>query len=147
MFESMKKLESRNPGFKEYTELMIARNKFIHWLGFEIKTIEEGQIQGELIFKEIHEQQNGWLHGGITSAILDMVQGFASYSLVEESQKVLTAESKVSYYNPGISDKFYARGWVVKPGKRFHFCEGELYYVKDGEEVVVAKGSTTMAVV
>lgn len=147
MFENMKKLESRNPHFREYTRLMISRNKFIHWLGFEIKSIEPGRIEGELVFKELHEQQNGWLHGGITSAILDMVEGFAAYSLVEDGQKVLTAESKVSYYNPGISDKFYARGWVVKPGKRVHFCEGELYYLKEGEEVIVAKGSTTMAVI
>lgn len=147
MFENMKKLESRNPKYQEYTQLMITRNKFIHWLGFEIKTIEPGYIEGQLIFKEMHQQQNGWLHGGITSAILDMVEGFAAYSMVEEGQKVFTAEAKVSYYNPGISDTFYARGWVAKPGKRFHFCEGELYYLNNGEEVIVAKGSTTMAVI
>ncbi|MDB5282881.1 MAG: hypothetical protein JWO06_1956, partial [Bacteroidota bacterium] len=30
----------------------------------------------------------------------------------------------------------------------FHFCEGEIYYLKEnGDEVIVAKGSSTMAVV
>jgi len=147
MFESMKKLQARNPEFKKYVELMIARNKFINWLGFEMKKIEPGYTEGELVFKELHHQQNGCLHGGVSSAILDMVEGFAAYSMVEDGQKVFTVEAKISYYNPGISDKFFARGYVVKPGSRFHFCEGEIFYLKDNEEVIVAKGSSTMAIV
>jgi uncharacterized protein (TIGR00369 family) len=148
MFENMKKFESRNPRFREYTEYKIAKNKHMKWLGFEMKTIEAGYMEGELVFKEIHEQQNGWLHGGVSSTILDMVQGFAAYSMVEDGQQVFTVEAKISYYNPGISNKFFSRGYVVKPGKRFHFCEGEIYYLKDdGTEVIVAKGSATMAVV
>ena len=142
----MKKLESRNPKFREYVELMVGRNKFIKWLGLVITKIEPGYIEAELEFKELHHQQNGWLHGGVTSAVLDMVQGFAAYGLVEEGQKVFTVEAKISYFNPGTADKFYARGYVLKPGRSFHFCEGEIYYLKDGEEITVAKGSATMAV-
>ena len=67
--------------------------------------------------------------------------------LVEEGKKVFTVEAKISYLNPGNAEIFYARGGVIKPGKRFHFCEAEIYYLKDGEEVIVAKGSATMAVV
>jgi uncharacterized protein (TIGR00369 family) len=143
----MKSFEPRNPKFEEYTRLMISRNKFIHYLGFEFTTIKPGYLEGVLEFKEFHEQQNGWLHGGVTATLLDMVQGFASYSMVEEGQKVFTVEAKISYFNPGIATKFYSRGGVVKPGKRFHFCEAELYYMKDMEEITVAKGSATMAVV
>ncbi len=147
MFEIMKKLEARNPKFKEYVELMISRNKFIKLLGFEIIKIEAGYLEGQLEFKEFHHQQNGWLHGGVTSTILDMVQGFAAYSMVEEGQKVFTVEAKISYFNPGTASMFYSRGGVVIPGKRFHFCEAEVYYLKDGEEVIVAKGSATMAII
>ena len=138
--------ESRNPDFKTYTQLMISRNKFMAYLGFEITNIKPGYLLGELKFTEIHQQQNGWLHGGVTSTILDMIQGFAVYSLVEQGQKVFTVEAKISYYNPGIAEKFYARGGVVKPGKRFHFCEAEVYYLKNGAEIIVAKGSATMAI-
>ncbi len=145
--KSMKKLESRNPKFREYTELMISRNVFSKWLGFVVTKVEPGYIEGELEFKEFHHQQNGWLHGGVTSTILDIVEGFASYTLMEEGQKVFTVESKISYFNPGIAEKFFTRGGVVKPGKRFHFCEAEVYYLKDGEEVTVAKGSATIAVI
>ena len=144
----MKKLEARNPQFKEYVQLKISRNKFISAIGLEFTKIEPGYLEGEIVFKEMLEQQNGWLHGGVTSAILDMAQGFAAYSMVEEGQQVFTVEAKISYFNPGIAQKFYTRGYVLKPGKRFHFCEGEIYYLKeDGSEVTVAKGSATMAVI
>src|SRR5689334_8055211 len=118
----MKNLESRNPKFREYTELMIARNKFIKWLGFEISKIDAGYLEGELKFREMHQQQNGWLHGGVSATLLDMIQGFASYSMVEEGQKVFTVEAKISYLNPGTAETFFVRGGVIKPGKRFHFC-------------------------
>lgn len=143
----MKKYESRNPNYREYVEFKISKNKFISWLGMVITKIEPGYIEAELDFKEMHQQQNGWLHGGVTSAVLDMVEGFAAYSLVPDGVQVFTADANTSYYNPGIANKFYARGWVDKPGKAFHFCRGELYYVNEqNEEVIVAKGSTTMAV-
>lgn len=140
-------MESRNPRFKEYVEYKIARNHFMPWLGFEITRIEAGRIEGRLEFRKEHEQQNGYLHGGVTSAILDMVEGFAAYSLVEEGKQVFTVDARVSYYNRGMGKTFFARGWVDKAGSRFHFCEGELFYLEDGKEVIVAKGSSTMAVV
>ncbi len=143
----MKQLEARNPRFREYVELMVGRNKFMKWIGLVITKVEAGYIEAELEFKELHHQQNGWLHGGVTSTVLDIVEGFASYSMVEEGQKVFTVEAKISYFNPGTADKFFARGCVLKTGKRFHFCEGEIYYLKDGEEITVAKGSATMAVI
>ena len=143
----MKKLEAKNPNFKNYTELMISRNKFMKQLGFIITKIEPGYLEGELAFTEFHHQQNGWLHGGVTATMLDMIQGFASYTLVVEGQKVFTIEAKVSYFNPGTAQKFFSRGGVVKPGKRFHFCEAEVFYLHEGEEVIVAKGSATMAVI
>jgi uncharacterized protein (TIGR00369 family) len=143
----MKKAQVRNPEFVEYTQQKVSQNKFIKWLGFSVTKIEPGYVEGELEFKEMHEQQDGWLHGGITATLLDMVQGFAAYSLVEAGQKVFTVEAKTSYFNPGISDKFFARGCVIKAGRRFHFCEAEVYYLKDEEEVTVGKGSSTMAVI
>lgn len=144
----MKKLEARNPKFREYVQLKILRNKFISAIGLQFTRIDPGYLEGEIVFKEMLEQQNGWLHGGVTSAILDMVQGFASYSMVEEGQQVFTVDARISYFNPGTAAKFFTRGGVVKPGKRFHFCEGEVYYLDDeGAEVTVAKGSATMAVI
>lgn len=148
MFGRMNLPEPLNPRFKEYTEQKISLNKFMNHLGLKFSSIQPGYIEGYLDFMEMHQQQNGWLHGGVTSALLDTLQGFAAYTLVAEGQQVFTVEAKVSYFRPGIGHKFFIRGGVVKPGSRFHFCEAEVYYLSDSnEEVVVARGSATMAIV
>jgi len=146
LFLRLPYMEPRHSKWKEYVEYKIARNKFHTFLGLEFVNIEPGLIEAELNFNKNLEQQNGYLHGGVTSAICDMVSGFASYTMVEPDQQVFTVECKVSYYNPGIADKFYAKGWVEKAGKRFHFSASEVYYLKDGQKTIVAKSTTTMAV-
>jgi uncharacterized protein (TIGR00369 family) len=140
-------MEPRYSQWKEYVQYKMDRNKYSKLIGMEFVTLEPALIEAELAFRDDLQQQNGYLHGGVISSVCDIVTGFASYTLVEKDQQVFTVECKVSYYNPGISDRFYARGWVEKAGKRFHFCESEVYYLKNGKKVTVAKSTATMAVI
>jgi uncharacterized protein (TIGR00369 family) len=139
-------MEARNPKWREYTQFKMDKNKFMKHIGFEFTDILPGKTVGKLVFQEFHEQQNGYLHGGMTSTILDMVCGFAAYTLVEQDQQVFTVESKVNYYNRGMGKEYFAEGRVDKAGKRFHFCEGEIFYFEGDKKITVAKCTTTMAV-
>lgn len=140
-------MTSRNPDYEAYTRQKIAVNEFLKHVGFEITRIAPGEIEGHLDFRKIHEQQDGWVHGGVTSTICDMVAGYASYSMVEAGQRVVTVEIKISYFNPGKGDRIFGRGRVLKAGRRFHFCESEVYVLEDGEEQTIARATTTMAVI
>ena len=140
-------MQSMNPQYRDYVQLKVSRNRFMQQLGFELTEIAEGQVKGVLTISEKHEQQNGFVHGGVISALCDMACGFAAYSLVAEGVQVFTVELKVSYLRPGVGEKILAKGWVLKPGKRFHFCESELYAIKNGREVLIAKASATMGVI
>lgn len=138
--------KSRNPNYESYVRLKIDRNKFMQSIGFQIDEIKEGAVSGFLDVQEMHEQQNGFVHGGIISSLCDMACGFAAYSLVEEGVQVFTVEIKVSYLRPGIGEKILAKGWVLKAGKQFHNCEAELYILRGGVSKLIAKASSTMAV-
>lgn len=140
-------IKSRNPQFREYVQLKIDRNEFIRTLGFNIRVIEEGKVEGVLPFQKKHEQQNGYFHGGVISSLCDMACGYAAYSLVEEGEHIFTVEMKVSYLRKGIGDRLLAQGHVVKAGNNFHFCEAEIFAEKNGERKLIAKASSTMAVV
>lgn len=141
------KINSPNPDFRKYVELKISRNKYMQLIGFELPLIEPGRVEGVLNFRDIHEQQNGFVHGAVTSALCDMACGFASYTLVNEGEQVFTAEIKVTYLRPGTAQKIYAHGWVLKPGKNFHFCEAEIFELHNNEKKIIAKASSTMAIV
>lgn len=140
-------LKSKNPNYEAYVRLKIERNKFMQLIGFQIDEIREGEVNGTMPVKEMHEQQNGFVHGGIISSLSDMACGFAAYSLVEEGVQVFTIEIKVSYLRPGIGQEIKAKGWVLKAGKQFINCESELYAVNDSESKLIAKASSTMAVI
>lgn len=140
-------MKALNNNWEEYVRFKISKNKFAPHIGLEFTELKPGFVKAHLPFQPIHEQQNGFLHGGVSSAILDMVCGFASYSLVEQEQQVFTVETKCVYYNKGAGQMFFAEGRVDKAGKRFHFCEGEIYYFEDHKKITVAKCTTTMAVV
>jgi uncharacterized protein (TIGR00369 family) len=136
-----------NPDFREVVESKFQLNRFAHFLGFELTQVEPGFIEGKLRVEDHHRQQDGWAHGGLLMSLCDIVAGLAAYTLVDKGQRVVTAEIKVSCLRPGRGQVLIARGTVLKPGKRFHFSESEVWSVEEEETVLAAKGTTTMAVI
>ncbi len=143
----MQEIKTYNPNFKETIKTKVERQLFMKQLGFEITRIDVGVIEGELDITDLHRQHKGFVHGGISAILSDIVAGFAAVSVVQEGDEVVTAEIKVSYYNPAVTDKLFAKGWVEKQGRKMNFCEAQLWEMRNGEKVVVAKATTTMATI
>ena len=119
----------------------------MHHIHFDLDIIEPGKTKGWLEIAEIHQQQKGYVHGGVIATVADITAGFAAYTLVPEDHHVVTGEIKVSYFSPGIGDKLYAEGYVVKPGKKINFCEAEVWCLNGEEKTLIAKASTSMVTV
>ncbi|MEX0967739.1 MAG: PaaI family thioesterase [Bacteroidia bacterium] len=142
-----RRFKSRNPEFRALIARKLEGQEFMRHIGFELTEINEAYIEGEVGLHKFLQQQDGMVHGGVTATLADIVCGFAAFSLVEPHQCVVTADLKISYFSPGRGVKVKARGWVVKPGKKLHFCEGEVLVVDaEGGEQVIAKASAIMAV-
>ena len=116
-------------------------------VGFEIDSIEPGKVEGRMKIDLKHKQQHGFLHGGVSATLLDIVMGFSAYSLVSDDQGVVTANLDVDFLHPGIGEEVIARGRVDKMGSKIAYCSADLCTVSDGEEVLVAKGKSLMAVI
>jgi uncharacterized protein (TIGR00369 family) len=141
-------IKTRNPDFKITIAEKLRKQTFMHYIGFEITNIAEGVISGQLILREEHHQHKGFVHGGLTATIADIVCGFAAATLVAQNHHVVTVEMKVSYLNPGVGDIITARGWVLKQGQQLNFCEAEIHCIKGSQQpVLIAKASATMATI
>lgn len=139
-------IKTYNPDFKNTINEKLDRQFFMQLLGFKITDISEGKIAGELELKDIHKQHKGFVHGGVIATVADIVAGFAAVSLVPKDHHVVTVELKTSYLNPGLGEKLFAKGWVLKQGRKLNFCEAEVYSVSgQNEPVLIAKASATMA--
>ncbi|MCU0423591.1 MAG: PaaI family thioesterase [Bacteroidia bacterium] len=126
----------------------IGGNHFSQFVGFDITDIRPGYIEAHLVLKPEHLQQMGYVHGGVTATMADVVSGFAAFTLVKRGQGVVTADLRVSYLNPGIGSIVYAKGYVIKAGTKLHFCEAELWMINENKQRIdIAKSSSTMVVV
>jgi len=121
----------------------LERQYFMHLIGADLTRIEPGRIEAELTLGQQHQQQRGFVHGGLTATMADLAAGFAATTLVPDGVGVVTADLKVSYLNPGVGSRLKAIGWVLKAGRRLHFCEAEVWC----DDMLIAKATATMAVV
>lgn len=133
--------------FKLRVEKFLERQEFMKHIGFDLSIIEEGRTEGWLDIQNIHKQQKGLVHGGVTATIADIVAGFAAYTTVPMDCHVVTAEIKVSYFKAGMGEKLHAIGYVVKRGRKLNFCEAEIWAVDGEKRNLIAKATTTMAVI
>ncbi len=136
-----------NPNFKQRIEKHLIKQEFMHHIGFNLDVIEAGNIEGRVKLEQIHLQQAGLVHGGVIATVADIVAGFAAYSLVGVNEKVVTGELKVSYLRPAKGETLWAKGWVLKQGKKINFCEAEVYVLSGGEPKLIAKATTSMIII
>lgn len=139
---------SRNPHFRKDLLEKMQLNHFMQHLGLQVTAVEAGYIEAELLLQKIHLQQNGFVHGGITSTIADIVMGFAAYSLVAQGEGTVTSDLKIAYLRPGIGEKVIARGSVIKSGNLLYYCESDVLCLHPEKgEILIARGYSTMCAV
>ena len=138
-------IHTLNPDFEKDIRVKLERQEFMSLLGFQVTKIEAGRIEGELKLDQKHKQHKGFAHGGVIATLADIVAGFAAVSILPKDHHVVTAELKVSYFNPGVGDKLIAKDYVLKQGRKLNFCEAEVFVVKGNEDaLLIAKATTTM---
>ena len=121
----------------------LIRQHFMHLIGADLTVITPGRVEAEVTMAQQHQQQRGFAHGGLIATLADLVAGFAAVTLIPDNFGLVTSDLKISYLHPGVGQQLKAIGWVLKAGRRLHFCEAEVWC--DG--LLIAKASATMAVI
>ena len=131
---------------KEIKERLISRvktNPYINFLEIDFTEVEDGRVEARMPLHDEQRQYSGVIHGGVLAALADTVAGFAAYTMLPIDRDVLTADLNISFLRAAWGKELIAKGYVVKPGRHFHFCECEIYC--DGK--LVSKASGTFCVV
>jgi len=137
----------KTPRFREIIRDHLTRQEFMKHIGCELSVIEPGHVEAIIDLARIHQQQIGLVHGGVTATIADVAAGFAGFTLVGEDQHTVTAEIKISYFKKAVGQRLRAVGRVVKAGRSMHFCEADVFVENNGTEELVARATTTMAII
>ncbi|MEP7271800.1 MAG: PaaI family thioesterase [Acidobacteriota bacterium] len=141
----MKQFEPRHVAFEERIRSSFALQRVMSTIGARLLSVTPGTVEIELDFREDLTQQDGYLHAGITTAIIDSACGYAALSLLPLDSGVLTVEFKVNLVAPARGSRFLATGRVIKPGRTLTLCSGEVNAIEAGKDpVLVAVMQTTM---
>jgi uncharacterized protein (TIGR00369 family) len=143
------RLSPQDPEFEERVRASFGEQKVMELIGATLARVAPGEVQIELGFRPDLTQQNGYLHAGIVSTILDSACGYAAYTLLPAGTGVLTVEYKVNLLAPARGSHFRATGRVERPGRTLSVCTGEVVALQeDGQEqrTIAVMLSTLMAI-
>ena len=130
--------------FEKKVRDSFGRQLFMSTIGAEITTVDRGRVEIRFPFSPTLTQQNGFVHAGAVTSILDSACGYAALSIASEDSEVLSVEFKVNLLAPGVGESFVARALVKRAGKRLAVCTADAFAVRAGEEKLIATMLATM---
>jgi uncharacterized protein (TIGR00369 family) len=133
-----------DPGFESRVRSSFGLQQLMKTIHAELVQVSPGEVHIEIPFQDALTQQNGFIHAGIITSIVDSACGYAAYSLMAAASGVLTVEYKINLLSPAIGERFLAIGRVRKPGRTLTVCEGDVFAHTQGEEKLVATMLATM---
>lgn len=137
----------KSDNFEARVRDSFAQQKVMQTFSASLGKIAPGEVEIILPFRDDLTQQDGFLHAGVISTILDSACGYAAYTLMPEKANVLAVEFKINFLSPAIGECVIARARVKKPGRTLTVCEADAFAVQDGAEKLVATMQSTMMAV
>ena len=134
----------KDPDFEARVRQSFARQEFLQTLGAKITELVPGRVEISAPFDRRFTQQDGFLHAGVVTTLIDSACGYAAHSLMPAGSRVLSVEFKVNLLAPAKGTDFLARGWVIKPGRTLTICNGELYAIEASGRSLLSAMQATM---
>ncbi len=134
----------RNPDFESVVRGSFAQQGLMTHFGATMTRCEPGFVEIEVPYGPHLTQQQGFFHGGVTTAIVDTSCGYSALTLMPKGSEVLTVEFKINLFAPAKGDKLVARGRIIHSGRTITVCHGDAYAVAAGHETHCATMTTTM---
>jgi uncharacterized protein (TIGR00369 family) len=124
--------------FEKKVHESFGRQRLMATIGAELTSVTRGSVEINLPFDSKLTQQDGFVHAGVITSVLDSACGYAALSAAPEEAEVLTVEFKVNLLAPAVGDFFVARASVKRAGKTLTVCIADAFAVRNGEEKLIA---------
>jgi uncharacterized domain 1 len=103
------------------------RQQVMGLMGANLLLVEPGIVEIILPYREDLTQQDGFIHAGIITTVLDSACGYAAYSLMPAGSSVLSVEFKVNLLAPAKADVIKVRAEVKKAGRTLTVCTADAF--------------------
>ena len=140
-------LEPRDPDYEAAVRDSFAQQGLMTTLGARLARVEPGAVDIELRCSPAVSQQDGFVHGGATTSVLDTACGYAAMTLVAAGVRGLTVDFSVHLLEPAQGERVVAEGRVVRGGRLLTVSRGEAYAEQGAERTLVAVMTATIVTI
>jgi uncharacterized protein (TIGR00369 family) len=130
--------------FEKKVRDSFARQSFMTTIGAQMTSVGRGSVEIRFPFSSSLTQQNGFVHAGAVTSIMDSACGYSAMSVAPEKADILSVEFKVNLMAPAIGESFVARASVKRAGKRLAICTADAFAIHQGHEKLIATMLATM---
>jgi uncharacterized protein (TIGR00369 family) len=130
--------------FEQRVRASFARQSLMATMRAQITTVSAGMVEIRMPFSDQLTQQDGFLHAGVITSILDSACGYVALSVAPDNAEVLSVEFKVNLLAPAVGESFVARAHVKRAGKTLTVCTADAFALNQGNEKLVATMQATM---
>ena len=134
----MAEFKLRNKDYAARIRASFERQHFMSLIGAQLTKVAPGGVEIQLPFRKDLTQQHGFFHGGLIGTIADNAGGYASFTLMEASDSILTLEFKLNIMAPANGNLLISRARVLRPGSRVTVSQSDIYVVRDDTEYLCA---------
>jgi len=113
-------------------------------LGAELLEVIPGEVRIAFLPRPGLSQQNGYVHAGALTSVVDSACGYAALTVAATGMDVLAVEFKINFMRPAVADRFVAIGKVMKAGRTLTVCQGEVIGERGEERVTIAVMQSTI---
>ena len=114
-------------------------------MGIDVVSLEKGKATLKMRVRDDMLNGEGYLQGGMFTALADEAMVLAIYSHLEEDQVIATISESTSFMRgagPGMV--LVADGRIIKKGRRVVFSEADVRL--EGQHDVIARSSASFAI-
>lgn len=101
-------------------------NPFFCLMGIDVEAFGEGRAELSMRIRPDMLNGDGWLQGGVFTAICDEAMAMALCTVLEEGESIATISESTSFLRGIREGTVVARGRVIRKGRRVAFLEGEV---------------------
>lgn len=134
----------KDPHFEQRIRDSFSRQTVMDTIGATLTHVAPGEVDITLPYRADLTQQNGFLHAGIVTTIVDSACGYAAYTLMPADFDVLSVEFKVNLLNPAKGSRFVAQACVIKPGRTLTVVRGDVFAFEGDQKTLIATMLATM---
>ena len=117
---------------------------FIEFCGIQASKIGKGIFESTLEVGEIHKTQDNFIHAGLIATMSDHTAGYAAYTLVPDTIRILTIEFKINFLKPAYGNALKCKSEIISQGKQIIVAQSTVFDIRTTHEKMVSKSTITL---